>query len=86
MVKNMCANVLLDNFLQTPFNKTRSYINIAYLLSLVFFLCNSSLANFSPPAIMFMGNRFSGDPLQDQTFIRYMQYVIAINKLTVSSK
>lgn len=82
MVKNMCANVLPDNFLQTPFNKTRSYINIAYLLSLVFFLCNSSVANFSPPAIMFMGNRFSGGSFAKSD----MQYVIAINKLAVSSK
>lgn len=36
------------------------YINIVYFLSLVFFLCNLLLVNFSLLVVMFMGNRFFG--------------------------
>lgn len=53
---------------------------------MVFFLCNSLLANFSPQQTCLWETDSPGDPLQNQTFIRYMQYVIAINKLAVSSK
>lgn len=49
---------------------------------MVFFLCNSLLANLT----CLWETDSPGDPLQNQTFIRYMQYVIAINKLAVSSK
>lgn len=85
MVKNTGV-ACVDNFIQTSFNKTRSYINMAYFSAWFSFYVIRYLLILVPQQTCLWETDSPGDPLQNQTFIRYMQYVIAINKLAVSSK
>lgn len=82
----LALRVLVDNFIQTSFNKTRSYINIAYFSAWFSFYVIRYLLILVHQQTCLWETDSPGDPLQNQTFIRYMQYVIAISKLAVSSK